>query len=114
MFGRPIFDVEMLDDGIIGRVRVLRGSPCGSTIAAGAELAGTPLSQEQIRHFGLRICHFCRAPRLGMTCDKEVAGLIHIRELVRAIGTVSPVAGAMVKSFADEMEKILEQKINRM
>ncbi len=31
VFGRPIFDVEVLDDGTIGRVRVLRGSPCGST-----------------------------------------------------------------------------------
>ena len=110
-FGRPMFDVNILDDGTIDSIRVLRGSPCGSTVAASAELPGTCLSPEQLQHFGLRICHFCRAPRFGKTCDKELSGLLHIRELVHAISVVSPVAGARVKPFADEMEKIIEQKL---
>ncbi len=110
-FGWPMFDVKILDDGTIDSIRVLRGSPCGSTVAASAELPGTCLSPEQLQHFGLRICHFSRAPRFGKTCDKEVSGLLHIRELVHAISVVSPVAGARVKPFADEMEKIIEQKL---
>jgi len=111
VFGRPTFDVKVQEDGTIESVRVLRGSPCGSTVAASAELPGTRMSPEQLQHYGLRICHFCRAPRFGKTCDKEVAGLLHIRELVHAINAVSPEAGARVKSFADEMEKIIDEKM---
>lgn len=111
VFGKPSFDVKVQEDGTIDSVRMIRGSPCGSTAAASAELQGTQLSPEQLQHYGLRICHFCRAPRFGKTCDKEIAGLLHVRELVHAITAVSPVAGARVKSFTDEMEKIIDQKI---
>jgi hypothetical protein len=105
VFGRPVFDVKVQEDGTIDSVRVIRGSPCGSTVAASVELHGTQLIPEQLQHYGLRICHFCRAPRFGKTCDKEAAGLLHIRELVHAISAVSPTAGARVKSFIDDMEK---------
>jgi hypothetical protein len=111
VFGRPTFEVKVQDNGTIESVKVVRGSPCGSTVAASAELHGKQLSPEQLQHYGLRICHFCRAPRFGKTCDKEIAGLLHARELVRAISAVSPVAGARVKSFTDEIEKIIDQKI---
>ena len=40
VFGRPSFDVKMQEDGTIDSVRVIRGSPCGSTVAASAELPG--------------------------------------------------------------------------
>ena len=114
VFGRPMFDVKIQDDGTIDSIRVIRGSPCGSTVEASKELPGTNLSPEQLQHYGLRICHFCRAPRLGKTCDKEAAGILHIRELVGAINATSPVAGARLKPFADEIEKIIEQKMNRV
>jgi hypothetical protein len=113
VFGRPTFEVKVQDDGTIDSVRVIRGSPCGSTVAASAELHGTHLSPEQLRHYGLRICHFCRAPRLGKTCDKEVAGLLHIRDLAKVVNEVSPQVGARVKPFTDEMEKIIDQKLTR-
>lgn len=113
VFGRPVFEVTVKDNGTIEKVRVLRGSPCGSTVEASKELPGTNLSPEQLQHYGLRICHFCRAPRLGKTCDKEVSGLIHIRELVRAIGAVSPAVAERVKPFTDEMEKIIDKKMTR-
>lgn len=113
VFGRPSFDVKVMADGTIESVRVLRGSPCGSTGEASKELPGTMLSPEQLQHYGLRICHFCRAPRLGKTCDKEVSGLLHIRELVHAIGAVAPSAAARVKPFTDEMERIIDQKMTR-
>ena len=111
VFGRPSFDVKVQENGIIDSISVIRGSPCGSTVAASAELPGTQLSPEQLQHYGLRICHFCRAPRFGKTCDKELSGLLHIRELVRAINSVSPSAGARVQKFTEEMEKIIDQKI---
>jgi hypothetical protein len=111
VFGRPSFEVKVQDDGTIDSVRVIRGSPCGSTVAASAELPETKLSPEQLRHYGLRICHFCRAPRFGKTCDKELSGLLHIRDLVKAINEVSPAAGARVRQFTDDMEKIIDQKI---
>jgi len=111
VFGKPSFEVKVQEDGTIENVRVIRGSPCGSTVAASAELHGTRLSPEQLQHYGLRICHFCRAPRFGKTCNKEIAGLLHARELVHAISTVSPAVGARVKSFTDEMERIIDQKI---
>ena len=114
VFGRPTFEVHVRDDGTIESVRVIRGSPCGSTVAASAELPGTQLSPEQLRHYGLRICHFCRAPRFGKTCDKELSGLLHVRELVRAISAASPVAADRVRQFAEEMEKKIDQKITRV
>jgi hypothetical protein len=111
VFGRPSFEVKIRDDGTIDSVQVLRGSPCGSTVAASVELHGTRLSPEQLQHYGLRICHFCRAPRFGKTCDKEISGLLHIRELVRSINSVSPAVGARVRQFTEDMEKIIDQKI---
>lgn len=114
VFGRPSFDVTIQENGTIESVRVIRGSPCGSTVEASAELHGTQLSPEQLQHYGLRICHFCRAPRFGKTCDKEIAGLLHARELVQAISAVSPVAGERVKAFSDEMEKIIYEKTSRV
>ncbi len=84
VFGRPQF-AATVRNGKLVRLDVVRGSPCGSTTAASTELIGQYLSPETLRHFGLRICHHCRAPRLGRTCDKETAGLIHVRELLRAL-----------------------------
>jgi hypothetical protein len=112
VFGRPTFDVKVRNDGTIDNVRVIRGSPCGSTVAASAELTGTQVSPEQLRHYGLRICHFCRAPRFGKTCDKELSGLLHVRDLVKAVNDVSPAAGARVKEFADEMDREIDRKMN--
>jgi len=114
VFGRPVFDVRVLDDGTIERIRVIRGSPCGSTVAATAELPGKPVTESELRHYGLQICHFCRAPRFGKTCDKELSGLLHVRELIRAVAAVSPCAGERVKTLAGEMETLIMQKTERV
>ncbi|NMB78658.1 MAG: hypothetical protein GYA23_06135 [Methanomicrobiales archaeon] len=112
VFGKPVFDVQVSDDGTIENVRVIRGSPCGSTDAASAELPGTKITPEQLQHYGLRICHFCRAPRLGKTCDKEVSGLLHIRELMRSVDAQVPEVAERLKSFTDEMETMIIQKMS--
>ncbi len=110
VFGRPRFEVE-IEDGRFKMVRVLRGSPCGSTVAAAAELVGQPVTPEAIRHFGLRICHFCRAPRFGKTCDKEVAGVLQMRELLDAIRRSSGASWSRLRAFAGEVEEIYRQKV---
>jgi hypothetical protein len=111
VFGRPLLDVKIQDDGTIEDVRVIRGSPCGSTVAASEELPGKKLSPGQLQHFGLRICHFCRAPRFGKTCDKELSGLLHVRELMRSVNAAAPEASARLKQFTDDLEKLIDQKI---
>ena len=113
VFGKPSFEVHVRNEGTIDSIRVIRGSPCGSTIEASAELSGTHISEEQLRHYGLRICHFCRAPRFGKTCDKELAGLFHIRELITAITAAAPNAGAPLASFSREIENEIDTKTNR-
>jgi hypothetical protein len=40
--------------------------------------------------FALSICHNCRAPRFGRTCDKEKAGIIHLEELLAAMKGINP------------------------
>ena len=114
VFGRPVFDVRVQDDGTVEGIRVIRGSPCGSTVAATAELPGKQVTESELRHYGLRICHFCRAPRFGKTCDKELSGLLHVRELIRAVTAMSPRAGERVKALAGEMETLIMQKTERV
>ena len=83
-FGRPLFEVS-LEDGVITHVGVLRESPCGSTRFASQEIVGMRVSKELFNYLGLRICHYCRAPRLGRTCDKERAAAIHAKQLAEAL-----------------------------
>lgn len=113
VFGRPVFEVNVRDNGTIENIHVIRGAPCGSTAAASAELPGTQISPEALQHYGLRICHFCRAPRLGKTCDKEVSGLLHIRELMGAVEKVKPGAGESVKEFLETLDRTICERMAR-
>jgi len=88
-FGRPVFHV-LLDGERIVWCQPIRRSPCGSTDAAAHELNGQVLDQEAMNRFALSICHNCRAPRFGKTCDKEKAGIIHLEELVSSLKGISP------------------------
>lgn len=108
-FGKPEFFIELRDQ-YFKLVKVIRGSPCGSTAEASGELIGQPISPETLRHFGLRICHFCRAPRFGRTCDKELSGLLHIRELLHAIDMIGYPIKNSLSSFSDEIEKVYSEK----
>ncbi len=66
------------------------------------------LNTETLRHFGLRICHHCVAPRFGKTCDKEVSGALHVRQLLHSIPKEA-LAAAGLEKFSDEMDQILEE-----
>ncbi len=110
VFGKPVFDLE-IKNGRFKAIRVLRGSPCGSTVAAAAELVGQPVAPETLRYFGLRICHFCRAPRFGKTCDKEVAGILQMRELLGAIRRSNEDSWNRLQALADEVEGLYAQRV---
>jgi hypothetical protein len=89
VFGRPVFHL-ILEGDRIAWCQPIRRSPCGSTDAAAQELNGMDLTQETLNRFALSICHHCRAPRFGKTCDKEKAGIIHLEELVSALKGIHP------------------------
>ena len=85
-FGRPIYEVSMDDaNDVIKEVEVKRKSPCGSSVAGAAFFKGKKVEMKNLQDFALSICHECRAPRFGHTCDKEVSGLIHVIALVQAL-----------------------------
>jgi hypothetical protein len=89
VFGRPVFHLVLDEERVIW-CHPLRGSPCGSTAAAARELNGKELHHEAMDRFALSVCHHCRAPRFGRTCDKEKAGIIHLEELLAAVKGVGP------------------------
>ncbi len=108
-FGIPIFEVEYQDNRI-SSIKVCRGAPCGSTRAAAEELVGETVTPEMLRHFGLRICHHCRAPRFGRTCDKELSGIHHIREFIRALHKTGPLSDE-TEEFAQEIERLYSDRL---
>ncbi|MFX1306201.1 MAG: hypothetical protein ACFFDG_05210 [Promethearchaeota archaeon] len=42
---------------------------------------GKELNEKNLQVFALNVCYECRAPRFGLTCDKEVAGVNHLVSL---------------------------------
>jgi len=89
IFGRPVFNLVMDGDQVVW-CYPLRRSPCGFTDAAARELNGQVLCKDTLNRFALSICHTCRAPRFGKTCDKEKAGFIYLEELLRSLKGINP------------------------
>ncbi|MFX1498219.1 MAG: DUF166 family protein [Promethearchaeota archaeon] len=86
-FGRPIYQFNLNEKGVINKIDIQRSSLCGSS-KAGAEFLSNKIFEENtLQNFALKVCYECRAPRFGHTCDKEVAGLIH---LVALFNSISP------------------------
>lgn len=83
-FGRPIYTIE-LNDNKFTKIEVIRSSPCGSSKAGRDFILGKTITTSNLQDFALTVCHECRSPRFGKTCDKELAGLIHIRALVKSL-----------------------------
>ncbi|MEX2685035.1 MAG: DUF166 family protein [Candidatus Sigynarchaeota archaeon] len=85
-FGRPIFEIQVQDaDIVIKDVTVKRRSPCGSSVAGADSIKGKRVETKNLQDFALAICHECRAPRFGHTCDKEVSGMIHVLAFIKAL-----------------------------
>lgn len=105
-FGKPEYILEMNEDNIITTTIVGRSSPCGSSEAGARFLEDKALTPENLRDFALSVCHECRAPRFGHTCDKEVAGIIHILSLMenKKIEKISA-NNLKLKSFFENIRK---------
>nr|MDO8112434.1 DUF166 family protein [Candidatus Sigynarchaeota archaeon] len=85
-FGRPIYEVSLDDSDIVVKdIRVKRKSPCGSSVAGAMFFTGKKVETKNLQDFALSICHECRAPRFGHTCDKEVSGMIHVLAFLQAL-----------------------------
>ena len=94
-FGKPLFETDLNEDMNVLNAKILRSSPCGSSAAGADFMRGKNLNKKNLQDFALRVCHECRAPRFGYTCDKEVSGIIHILSFINSINSE-------YESFMDE------------
>lgn len=79
-FGRPVVEIEVEKDKV-KEIRVLRTSPCGSTLFVAQEMIGQDLKDLPIKA-GLKLQHYpCRAPKMRLfaddECKKEMAANFH-------------------------------------
>jgi len=84
-YGRPIYEPKIDEDGKFRDIKVKRSSLCGSSEAGAEFLLDKEFNTENLQNFALSVCHECRAPRFGHTCDKEVAGINHLVSLLNSI-----------------------------
>ena len=84
-YGNPIYNLNINQNGYVEEIEVKRSSICGSSEAGAKFLINKQLNEENLQNFALSVCHECRAPRFGKTCDKEVAGIIHLVSLFDGI-----------------------------
>lgn len=77
-FGKPKYQIDVDNEGNVIEVSVLRSSPCGSSQAGASFFKNKSLTIQNLQDLALNVCHECRAPRFGHTCDKEISGIIHI------------------------------------
>ncbi|MFX1409112.1 MAG: DUF166 family protein [Promethearchaeota archaeon] len=81
-FGKPIYDLIINENDIFEDIKVKRSSLCGSSEAGSKFLLNKSVNEDNLTNFALTVCHECRAPRFGYTCDKEVAGIIHLNSII--------------------------------
>ncbi|MBY9015773.1 MAG: hypothetical protein KGD68_08795 [Candidatus Lokiarchaeota archaeon] len=86
-YGNPIYNTIINQSGFVEEIEVKRSSLCGSSEAGARFLINKQFNEENLQNFALRVCHECRAPRFGKTCDKEVAGIIHLVSLFDGISS---------------------------
>ena len=101
-FGKPQYQIEQDNNGIVKEVRVFCSSPCGSSQAGADFFKNKKLNVQNLQDFALHVCHECRAPRFGRTCDKEVSGLIHILSFTSNFKINND---PELKNFIDNMNK---------
>ena len=112
-YGRPIYEPKIDEDGKFKKIKVKRSSLCGSSEAGAEFLLDKEFNTENLQNFALSVCHECRAPRFGHTCDKEVAGINHLVSLLNAMSPedLSQMDGnlkAFITNIHSEYEKRME------
>jgi len=101
-FGKPEFQIERDDKGNVKEVLVMRSSPCGSSQAGADFFKNKNLNIQNLQSLALHVCHECRAPRFGHTCDKEVSGIIHILSFMSNFDTNNNIE---LNTFIDNLKK---------
>ena len=110
-FGRPIYESLFNGANCFEKITVERSSLCGSSKAGAKFLEKKRLTVKNLQEFALNICHECRAPRFGRTCDKEVAGIIH---LISIFESISPEKLEQIDNDVFEYFKVIKKEyINR-
>ncbi|MFX1353088.1 MAG: DUF166 family protein [Promethearchaeota archaeon] len=110
-FGRPIYHFNLNDEGIIDKIDIKRSSLCGSSKAGADFLLNKIFEENNLQNFALNVCYECRAPRFGHTCDKEVAGIIHLVSLFSGISPENfDKLTDNLKSFIKNIEKEYERR----
>jgi len=110
-FGRPIYHFNLNDRGIIDKIDIKRSSLCGSSKAGADFLLNKIFKENNLQNFALNVCYECRAPRFGHTCDKKVAGIIHLVSLFNGISLESfNKLTDNLKSFIKKIKKEYERR----
>ena len=94
-FGAPEFSVET-EDGIITKVEVIRGAPCGATWEVAKRLVGHPVDDAG-RKAGLDTQFYCYADPSGWDpiygkSPVHFAGKIHDKQMQKAISIIEIVS----------------------
>jgi len=102
-FGRPIFESNYFEGKVIDS-KVLRCSPCGSSAAGADFIKDKEITPEILQDFAIHVCYECRAPRFGKTCDKEIAGIIHLRAFLSIISDANTFSDEEIHAFMRNIE----------
>lgn len=111
-FGRPTYEVRF-NNGKVVDVEVLRSSPCGSSEAGSKFIKSKSISTPILQDFALHVCHECRAPRFGRTCDKELSGIIHIRSLISGLKKANAQLDTDTLEFIENIEKEYQNRLKK-
>ncbi|MFX1476486.1 MAG: DUF166 family protein [Promethearchaeota archaeon] len=108
-FGKPEFQIKRDEVGNIKEVLINRSSPCGSSQAGADFFKNKALNVQNLQDLALYVCHECRAPRFGHTCDKEVSGIIHILSFISNFEINN---NSELKNFVDNLRKEYQTRLN--
>lgn len=110
-FGKPEFQIDRDNEDNIREVLVIRSSPCGSSQAGANFFKNKKLNMQNLQDLALHVCHECRAPRFGHTCDKEVSGIIHILSFISNF-EIGNDFDSELKIFIDKLKTEYQTRVN--
>jgi len=110
-FGKPEFQIDRDNEDNIREVLVIRSSPCGSSQAGADFFKNKKLNMQNLQDLALHVCHECRAPRFGHTCDKEVSGIIHILSFISNF-EIGNDFDSELKIFIDRLKTEYQTRVN--
>ena len=112
-FGKPIFIPKLDNNSVFTEIKLIRTSLCGSSKAGANFLLNKKFNESNLQEFAIRVCHECRAPRFGYTCDKESAGINHIISLLSCISSeIIDESTDEFKTFMTTMQEEYQKRLD--